>query len=167
MTRLGRDFFIICLSLLVPVTSACTRNEPLTATQTVATPGGTAEMFRPVTDVPIPNDASLDPERSLILSGRDDWTGRIVMVSSVGATEAYAFYRAEMPKFEWSPVMSVQSAISVLSFTRRDRAATVQIERRTLGGTTVIITVARNEDTVGSGSAVQSAPFPSGPVRGN
>ncbi len=37
--------------------------------------------------------------------------------------------------------MSVQAEVSVLSFTRGDRAATVQIEGRTLGGS-VSVTVA-------------------------
>jgi len=129
---------------------ACAQNEPLSATQSNTAPGATTEAFRPVSDVPIPKDAALDAERSLILSGQDEWTGRLVMVTSVSATEAYAFYKSQMPLFDWTPIMSVQSGISVLTFSRRERAATVQIERRALGGTVITVTVARAQDTVQS-----------------
>jgi hypothetical protein len=116
-------------------------------------------MFSPVSDVPIPKDAELDAERSLILSGKNDWTGRLLMISTISATEAYAFFTAEMPRFEWSPIMTVQSAVSVLTFTRTGRAATIQIERRTLGGSLITITVAHAQDTVGiPASPVQSTP---------
>jgi hypothetical protein len=48
--------------------------------------------------------------------------------------------------------MSVQSEISVLTFSRPERVATIQIERRALGGSVITVTVARAQDTV------QSAP---------
>ena len=98
--------------------------------------------FRPVTDIPIPEDARLDTERSLILSSRDQWTGRIVMKVSQSPGKAFAFYQREMPAFRWTPVMSVQSETSVLAFTREDRAATVQIQNRNNSGPLVIVTIA-------------------------
>lgn len=155
---------LICILAFV---GSCTPNEKLSPTQSARTPAGAVQMFRPVSDVPIPKDAELDAERSLILSGKDDWTGRLVMISSVTSTEAFAFFTAEMPRFEWSPIMTVQSAVSVLTFTRTGRAATVQIERRALGGSLITITVAHAQDTVGMpASPVQSAPI-GGQQRGN
>ena len=146
---------------LIITIAACAQNEPLIPTTSSATPAGQLQQFQPVSDVPIPKDATLDAERSLILSGTDYWTGRLVMTTSISTTEAFAFFKSEMPLFEWDPIMSVQSAISVLSFTRAGRAATVQIERRALGGTLVTVTVARMHETVGSpaGATVQSAPI--------
>ena len=147
---------IICILAFV---GGCAQNERLSPTQSARTPGGTAQMFSPVSDVPIPKDAELDAERSLILSGKNDWTGRLLMISTISASEAYAFFTAEMPRFEWSPIMTVQSAVSVLTFTRPGRAATVQIERRALGGSLITITVAHAQDTVGiPASPVQSRP---------
>ena len=148
------------LFLLLSV-AACAQNEPLNPTQSAATPAGQLQQFQPVSDVPIPKDATLDAERSLILSGNDDWTGRLVMTTSISATEAFAFYKSEMPRFEWDPIMVVQSAISVLNFTRAGRAATVQVERRALGGTLITVTVARTHETVENpaGATVQSAPI--------
>ncbi|MEL0021269.1 MAG: hypothetical protein VW709_15445 [Rickettsiales bacterium] len=157
--------FPIC-GLLV-VLSGCAQNEPLRPTQSSQTPAGRIEMFRPVADVPIPKDAELNQERSLILSGREDWTGRLVMVTSISSTEAYSFFRSEMPRFDWSPVMTVQSAISVLTFTRAGRAATVQVERRALGGSLITVTVAHAQESVGfPNAAVQPAPLRS-QERGN
>jgi len=147
---------IICILAFV---IGCAQNERLSPTQPARTPGGTAQMFSPISDVPIPKDAELDAERSLILSGKNDWTGRLFMISTISATEACAFFTAEMPRFEWSPIMTVQSAVSVLTFTRTGRAATVQIERRALGGSLITITVAHAQDTVGiPASPVQSTP---------
>ena len=147
---------IICILAFV---GGCAQNERLSPTQSARTPGGTAQMFNPVSDVPIPKDAELDAERSLILSGKGEWTGRLLMISTISASEAYAFFTAEMPRFEWSPIMTVQSAVSVLTFTRTGRAATVQIERRALGGSLITITVAHAQDTVGiPASPVQSRP---------
>ena len=148
------------LFLLLSI-AACAQNEPLSPTRSAATPAGQLQQFQPVSDVPIPKDATLDAERSLILSSTDDWTGRLVMTTSISTTEAFAFYKSEMPRFEWDPIMIVQSAISVLNFTRAGRAATVQVERRTLGGTLITVTVARTHETIGNpaGATVHSAPI--------
>lgn len=113
--------------------------------------------FQPVTDIPIPAGAELDTERTLILSSRDRWTGRLVIDLSLSAAEAFAFYQGDMPRFNWQPVMSVQAHTSVLTFTREDRAATVQIENRTLGGSTVMITIAPRQPN--EPAQIQSAPI--------
>ncbi|NKB55412.1 MAG: hypothetical protein GKS00_03655 [Alphaproteobacteria bacterium] len=112
---------------------------------------------RPVTDIPIPEDATLDNERSLILSSRDQWTGRIVMKVGQSPSKAFAFYQREMPAFRWTPIMSVQSEISVLTFTREDRAATVQVQSRTISGAIVIVTIAPRQ--VGQPATVQAVPL--------
>ena len=62
--------------------------------------------------------------------------------SLLDSAKAFAFYQQEMPSFRWAPVMSVQSDISVLAFTREDRAAPVQIQPRTLSGSLVTVTIA-------------------------
>jgi hypothetical protein len=96
-----------------------------------------------LTDIPIPNNASMDNERSLVLADRDHWVGRVVMRFWQNTGELTAFYQAQMPGFGWEPVMSVTSATSILTYTHGDHAATVQIEDSTLGlKTQVSITVA-------------------------
>ena len=105
----------------------------------------------------------MDNERSLILSDRDRWTGRVVMTLGNSANEVTAFYQAQMPNFGWQPMMSVTAETSVLTYLRGDRAATVQVERRTVYGTMISVTVApRQADNTGaaSGGGYDSAPAP-------
>ena len=124
--------------------AACAQGAKLQPTQASADKGDSAieQNFSLLTDIPIPPDSSLDTERSLILGDLDRWTGRIVLNVGLDATPTFALYQTQMPNFGWEPIMSVQADVSVLSFTRGERAATVQIESRTLGGSTTTITVA-------------------------
>lgn len=120
--------------------------------------GDTAPVeFNLVTDIPIPAGAEMDNERSLILSDRDRWTGRVVMKLWTSAAEATAFYQTQMPGFGWEPVMSVTAGTSVLSYIRGDRAATVQIEKSQLWGATVLVTVAPRQ--AGAVAPAPAAPY--------
>lgn len=124
--------------------SACVGNDTSIPATARPTDAPTAD-FRPVTDIPIPKDATMDTERSLILSSRDRWTGRVVMKVGLSPAKVFAFYQQEMPNFSWAPVMSVQTDISVLAFTRDDRAATVQVQPRRFSSSLVTITIAPHQ----------------------
>jgi len=123
------------------VLTACSQSEALQPT-TGASDGETARSFTLLADIPIPPGAKLDVEKSLVLGDLDRWTGRVILDVDESSTKAFALYQAEMPNFGWQPIMSVQAGVSVLTFTRSERAATIQIENRTLRGSTVSITVA-------------------------
>ena len=146
--------------------AACSRGTVLPANSS-----GSADQpanFQLVTDIPIPAGATMDNERSLILSDRDRWTGRVVMTLGNSANEVTAFYQAQMPNFGWQPMMSVTAETSVLTYLRGDRAATVQVERRTVYGTMVSVTVAPRQGdgsgmaSGGSDAAPAPRPAPSG-----
>jgi hypothetical protein len=142
LRHMWRGTFIRAILLGAAVAfSACAGRET-SLPATVGPADAPAADFRPVTDIPIPEGATMDTERSLILSSRDRWTGRVVMKVGLSVAKAFAFYQQKMPGFRWAPVMSVQSDISVLAFTREDRAATVQIQPRTLSGSLVTVTIA-------------------------
>src|SRR3546814_11342518 len=64
--------------------------------------------FQPVTDIPIPSGATLDNEKSLILSGFDRWTGRLVMRVGLSPGNDFAYYQNQMPPFEWEPMTSIR-----------------------------------------------------------
>jgi len=83
----------------------------------------------------------MDVERSLVLGARDNWIGRLAMSATGSTSESYDFFLREMPKFGWQEITSVRSEVSVLTYTRGDRVATVQIRKKTLGGSAVDITV--------------------------
>lgn len=142
------------------VLTACTQGAKLQPTSSAA-PSGIEESFSLLTDIPIPPNSTLDVERSLILGDLDRWTGRVILNVGQGAPQTFAIYQTEMTNFGWEPIMSVQAEVSILSFTRGDRAATVQIENRTLGGSTVSVTVAPRQ----SGPVPGAAPPTSAPTR--
>ena len=137
--------FTLLLVFLVVLT-ACAQGEALQPT-TSASGNETERSFALLTDIPIPPGASLDVEKSLVLGDLDRWTGRVILDVDQSSTKAFALYQAEMPNFGWQPIMSVQAGVSVLTFTRGERAATIQIENRTLRGSTVSITVAPRQTT--------------------
>jgi hypothetical protein len=139
--------------------AACTRGTELPPSSASGTGGDQPANFQLVTDIPIPSGATMDNERSLILSDRDRWTGRVVMTLSNSANEVTAFYQQQMPNFGWQPMMSVTAETSVLTYVRGDRAATVQVERRTVYGSLVSVTVAPKQSESG-GASRESAPAP-------
>lgn len=130
--------------------------------------------FQLVTDIPIPSGATMDNDRSLVLGVKDRWTGRVVMKLWKTAPEATAFYQQQMPAFGWEPIMAATSGISVMTYIRAERAATVQVETGSMWGSTVRVTVAPRANTVpssmgggmgGSNTYSAPAPAPSGNVR--
>lgn len=116
-----------------------------------------------LTDIPVPNSATMDNERSIILADRDHWVGRVVMRFWQNTSDLTAFYQSQMPSFGWEPVMAVTSATSILTYTHGDHAATVQIEDSTLGlKSQVSITVApRSGNNAGGASSYGSGSGPS------
>lgn len=131
---------IAAATLAVLLIAGCSSRSNIPAAQTDSQQPAN---FSLVTDIPIPSNATMDNERSLILSDRDRWTGRVVMRLWQKTVELTSFYQTQMPLFGWEPVMSVTSDTSVLSYVRGDRAATVQIEKSMMGLNSVVsVTVA-------------------------
>ena len=101
--------------------------------------GSTA--YQPVSDVPIPAGTKINTDKSLILGQGDKWVGRMVLVMDRPSTQAYTYYLEQMPTFGWEQVSAVQGKTSVATFTRAERAATLEITSGTLSGSEVSITV--------------------------
>lgn len=149
MTRHGLRIALLAAATLLMAGCGSRTNIPAAQSDS-----GQPANFQLVTDIPIPPNATMDNDHSLILSDRDHWTGRVVMRFWQSPPEMTSFYQSQMPAFGWQPLMSVTSDISVLSYTRGDRAATVQIEKSMLGLTTeVSVTVAPRQSTDGGGAA--------------
>ncbi len=97
--------------------------------------------FAQFSDIAVPPGAKMDVDRTLVLGARDAWIGRLAFTIGMAPTAAYDFVIREMPKFGWSEITSVRSGSSVITYSRGDRIATVQIDARTLGGSQVHMTV--------------------------
>lgn len=97
--------------------------------------------YQPVTDIPIPASTKINTERSTILGNGDRWFGRMILVLDRPTTQAFAYYQEQMGTFGWEAVTAVQGKVSTLSFTRGDRAATVEIGPSGLRSSEVAVTV--------------------------
>lgn len=110
--------------------------------------------FAQFSDIAVPSGATMNVDRTLVLGARDAWIGRLALSAPDNATQTYDFFLREMPKFGWQEITTVRSEVSVLTYMRGDRIATVQIMPRTLGGSKVDITVSPR----GAGSSSGTPP---------
>ena len=101
----------------------------------------TQDAFTRFPDMPLPTKGDFDMDRTMIFGGSDSWFGRLTINTSYGANEMFDFYQKHLPGYGWQEVTSLRSAISVLTYTRQDRVATIQIQERTIRGSEVTVTV--------------------------
>ena len=146
-------FFVILLGFTGILLAACEDTSGLRASRTA--PQGKSEQPRLTrfTDIPIPKDAKMDMSASLILGPTEVWVGRLVFSASEGAQSMFQFYAREMPRYDWREIARVRTEVSILTYTRGNRTATVQISSTTLGGSEVSLTMApstRRGATMGS-----------------
>lgn len=147
--------------------AGCTSGDGSVSTSgtSTGTSSRTAAGFAQFPDIAVPAGAKMDVERSLVLGARDDWIGRLSMNSSGSTSNSYDFFLREMPKFGWQEITTVRSEVSVLTYSRNNRVATIQIRRKTLGGSAVDITVSpRGRPAAASGSGTGMPAAPAGTV---
>ena len=77
--------------------------------------------------MPLPKDARISPEKSLILGEGDNWAGRIELSSSMAPLGASAFFVSEYPKNGWQLISSTKAKLSILVFTSSTRTLTLEI----------------------------------------
>ena len=133
--------FALFTAALVTLGACNTSNNMLKQTSSPNNSPNPATAFQLFTDIPVPPGTSFDAENSLILGSGEGWTGRLIIKLGNSPSESFAIYTTEMPQFGWKPIASVQSGTSVLTFTRGDRAATIEIESRSIAGSLVRITM--------------------------
>lgn len=137
-----RSHALVVASVLV-LAAGCTSGDGTVPTAGTSTGSAsrTAVGFAQFPDIAVPAGAKMDVERSLVLGARDDWIGRLSMNTTGSTSESYDFFLREMPKFGWQEITTVRSEVSVLTYSRSGRVATIQISRKTLGGSAIDITV--------------------------
>jgi hypothetical protein len=77
--------------------------------------------------MPLPKDARISPDKSLILGEGDNWAGRIELSSSMEPLEASAFFTREYTKHNWQLISSTKARLSILVFTGSTRTLTIEI----------------------------------------
>ena len=77
--------------------------------------------------MPLPKDARISPNKSVILGEGDNWAGRIELSSSMEPLEASAFFITEYPKHGWQLISSTKAKLSFLVFSSNARTLTLEI----------------------------------------
>jgi hypothetical protein len=102
---------------------------------------GLQQSFTRFPDMPVPEGADIDLDRTLVFGAGEDWFGRLVISVSHSANDMFDYFKRELPRFGWDEVTSVRSAVSVLTYTRQDRVATIQVQSSKFRGSNAVITV--------------------------
>jgi hypothetical protein len=101
-----------------------------------------------ITDVPLPRDAKVNGDASLVIGTNDRWLGRVVLKTGMTSVEAYNHFFLGMPRAGWTLLSAVQGKVSILTYTNGDRIATVQVEGGAMGGgaaTTIVVSPRQSE----------------------
>jgi hypothetical protein len=135
--------------------AACGPKENLTPLSRLAgEEGQPMPSFAQFSDVPIPTDSRMDLEHTIILGKQEGWIGRLAFNSGHSAAEIFDFFRNEMPKFDWKEITAVRSEVSILTYSRGNRIASLQIKPNILIGSMVNMVVSPQE----GGGATMSMP---------
>ncbi|MCX6547243.1 MAG: hypothetical protein NTW40_04250 [Acidobacteria bacterium] len=124
-----------CMKAPQPAPSEAPPAGPVMATTVATSP-------RMVKDIPMPPDAKADADKTLIMGQGEAWTGRLVMTTSLSSAEACTFFQERMDGSGWRLISATQAKISILTFLRGDRVASIQIEGRLFTGSTIMVIVA-------------------------
>jgi hypothetical protein len=112
---------------------------PTTGDKTLA--GNSPAVANSYADIPISANDQLAVDKSLLLNTGEQWIGRAVLKSKLDTVQAFEYYLSNMPTHGWISITAVQSETSVLTYEKGSRVATIQIERGTLRGSQISVTV--------------------------
>ena len=137
-----KNIVFLALGLMVFL-SACNSTpqpKPARAGAASATPAATITKNVQISDITFPANSRLDEDESLIIGSDDKWVGRLTLKISGKTPDVYDHFFHSMPELGWVSMTAIQGKVSLLTFSRGDRHATVQIAGG-LGGVTVNIFV--------------------------
>ena len=131
---------LVCLFVLL--VGACSTAGTVPTGAPASVDGEQAEQgFVVFTDIPMPADASVQLDRTIVLGTGEDWMGRVTIRAKSDLVNVFDFYREQMPQFGWKELTVLRSATSVLSYTRGERIATIQIEAGPRSGSNITFSV--------------------------
>ena len=153
-----RTSALLIASSLTLALGACAgmQGSSTNATSTTSSGAGSkssaAPSYQPVSDIPIPAGTKINTDKSLILGQDDNWVGKMVLVTDRTSTQTYTYYQDQMPNFGWHQISGIQGKTGIMTFTRADRAAMLEITPGTLSGSEVAITVSPRQGGAGAAS---------------
>jgi hypothetical protein len=112
-------------------------NAPVASDSTVS--GNIAKQL--AGDVPLPQGAVIKQQDTLVMGSGASWTGRLSLAVSGEPQTVFAYFRDSMPGAGWTLTSSSFSKLSLLTFAKAERVATVQMQGSNFGSNEVLITV--------------------------
>ncbi|MBT3361820.1 MAG: hypothetical protein HN403_19520 [Rhodospirillales bacterium] len=125
----------------IALLSGCAQKVGVSNAVTTGDSGPTVTGFTTFPDMPMAAGGEIDVDKTLIFGAGEGWFGRLVINASNDSGQMFNFYKESLPGFGWQEITSIRAATSVLTYSREERIATIQIEGRTLRGSEVSITV--------------------------
>jgi hypothetical protein len=157
---------LVSLAFLTACGTPGTGNTP-PGSAASAMPGQSGPQgFSNFPDMPMPSPFDLDVGKTMVVGGAESWFGQMTLTTRFSANDIFDFYKQEMPRYGWEELTSIRAPVSVLTYTRQDRIATIQVASRTIYGSEIRVTVSpRGAPGGGSGSGLMppmsSSPAPS------
>jgi hypothetical protein len=108
---------------------------------------GEAVQQQLANDFPFPQGARVDHDKTIILGGGANWTGRVLFSTSSSPTEVFDFYRDQLPAAGWQTISLIKAKTSILTFVKQDRSVTVDISDG-MSGTSVGVTMSARIDSL-------------------
>jgi len=93
-------------------------------------------------DVPLPPGSVIKQQDTLVMSAASTWLGRIGLNVAGEPQAVFTYFKDGMPASGWTLTSSSFSKTSLLTFTKGDRVANIQMQGTGFGGNDVLITVA-------------------------
>ena len=93
-------------------------------------------------DVPLPPGSVIKQQDTLVMSTANTWLGRISLSVSGEPQAVFTYFKDGMPASGWTLTSSSFSKTSLLTFTKGERVANIQMQGTSFGGNDVLITVA-------------------------
>lgn len=85
------------------------------------------QTFTEFQDIPIPDNSTMNVDKTLLLGEKQNWIGRLYLNSPLQPMEVFNFFKLNLTKFDWEEITSVRSTISVLTYSQKERIMTIQI----------------------------------------
>ena len=99
------------------------------------------KAFNRFPDIPVPSGAQMDVKRTVVFGGGEGWFGQLGLDTNHDSDAMFDFYKQELPGFSWLEITSVRAMVSVLTYERQGRVLSIQLEKGTINGTKVTLTV--------------------------
>jgi len=111
---------LILVSLLTLSVTAC-------STSTIKTAQQSKSGFSNITDIPLPETANIDLNKSMVMGGGNTWTGHLVYYTNKSQEQVIDFVTTQMSGTGWTKLSELRGNESVITYIKEKRVATVRV----------------------------------------